>query len=158
MGQPCIERREEQIVAGSEAAWEAIIVQPCLEGGGAMQQRLDMRQHNNLITGNDLAADLPATSPERRAFVVVGAYRDVGRPGGARVSRFLNADQSDVRFWLRKYEVDELFIQHGWWPGEGDLQDAVFIKGIPSIEALEAELAHYLDDFAGLGSTHDNPL
>jgi hypothetical protein len=65
-----------------------------------VQQHLDTRQRNNLLTGNSLAAELPATSPERRAFVVVGAYRDVGRPGGARVSRFLNADQSDVRFWL----------------------------------------------------------
>jgi len=123
-----------------------------------VRQHLDMRQRNNLITGNELAAELPASSPERRAFVVVGAYRDVGRPGGARVSKYLNADQSDVRFWLRKHEIDKVFIEHGWWPGENDLLDSVLTTGISSIETLEAELAHYLDDFTRLGSTHDNPV
>jgi hypothetical protein len=120
-------------------------------------RQLDMRQRNNLITGNQLAAELPASALGRRAFVVVGAYRDAGRPGGARVSKFLNADQSDVRFWLRRYEVDTVFIERGWWPGEDDLHDDVFKNSIPSIEALEAELAHYLDDFSRLGTTRDNP-
>jgi hypothetical protein len=50
-----------------------------------------------------------------------------------------------------------VFIQHGRWPGKEDLYDAVLIKGIPSLAALETELARYLDDFAPLGSTHDNP-
>jgi hypothetical protein len=48
--------------------------------------------------------------PDRRAFVVVGANRDTSAPEGERASKFLNADTSDVRFWLRKYEVDRACI------------------------------------------------
>jgi hypothetical protein len=119
--------------------------------------QLDTRQRNNLLTGNELAVEVPASSPARRAFVVVGAYRDVGRPGGAPVSKFLNADQRDVRFWLRRYEVDKLVIDHHRWLGEDELHASVLKTGIPSLAALEAELAHYLDDCSRLGTTHDNP-
>lgn len=34
---------------------------------------LDVRQRNNLLTGNELAAELPASAVGQRAFVVVWA-------------------------------------------------------------------------------------
>ena len=125
-----------------------------------MLNTLTVRQINNLLTGNDLAAEIPASAAQRRAFVVVGAYRDVGQSGGAPVSKFLNADQRDVRFWLRKYEIDTAYLENDWDVVEDDLQESLFLKGLASLEAVERELAKYLDDFANLDVSwrRDNPL
>jgi hypothetical protein len=119
---------------------------------------LDMRQRNNLLTGNELAAELPASAAGRRAFVAVVAYRDTGMPGEAAVSKFLDADTSDVRFSLSKYEVERALMDAGGWLSEDDVHGLVFTTGIASLEALEAELAAYLDDFSRLSTACDNPL
>lgn len=121
-------------------------------------QLLDVRQRNNLLTGNELAAELPPSTSGRRAFIVVGAYREVGIPGGAPVSKYLNSDQSDVRFWLRKYEVDMDSINQGKKLSEEDAYNHVLRTGIPSVAAVEAELAKYLDDFSHLGIARGLPL
>lgn len=105
-----------------------------------------------------MAAGIPASSERRRAFVVVGARRDVGRPGGARVSQILNAEQPDMRFSLRRYEIDKDLLASGRYPAEDDLHDSVHSKGIASGEALERELARHLHDLSVLGGTHDNPV
>lgn len=78
-------------------------------------------------------------------------------PLGARVSKFLTTDPSDIRFWLRTYAVDKLVTDHYRWPRGDDLRASVLTSGIPSIEALETELAHYLEDYSWLGATRDNP-
>jgi hypothetical protein len=72
-------------------------------------------------------------------------------------SLFLTTDPSDIHFWLRKYAVDKLVTDHHRWPRGGDLCTSVLKSGIPSIEALEAELAHYLEDESWLGATRDHP-
>ncbi len=117
-------------------------------------QHLDIRQRNNLLTGNDLTAEIPASSKERRAFVTIHAYRESGRLGGRSLSKYLNANESDVRFWLRKYEIDRALLEVPRFPDLEELHDHIFERDIKSIEALEAELAHHLDDFSLLGSVH----
>lgn len=125
-----------------------------------MAKRLDIRQLNNLRTGNSLAAEMPATSEKRRAFVVIGAYREDGSAGGSRVSKFLNAPQDDVRFWFRKYEIPREYIENGWDVSDDDLYEAMWRNGITDIEELENEVGEFLQDFAGLDVSwrRDNPL
>lgn len=117
-------------------------------------QHLGTRQRNNLLTGNDLTAEIPASSKDRRAFVTIHAYRESGRLGGRFLSKFLNADHSDVRFWLRKYEIDQALLEVPRFPDLEELHDHIFEHDIKSIEALKVELARYLDDFSQLGSVN----
>jgi hypothetical protein len=125
-----------------------------------MTTHLDIRQLNNLCTGNELAAEIQATSEHRRAFVVIGAYRATGRPGGGRVSKILNAPQDDVRFWVRKYEISIDNIEKQWDVSDEDLHEATYRSDIPDIQELESELGKFLDDFSGFDVSwkRDNPL
>lgn len=106
--------------------------------------KLSTFQRNNLITGTDLAAEIPSSSPELRAFVVVGAY--VWAPSGhaKRPSKFLNAEQDGLRFWVRKYEVKKSDIER--WITHADLLNSVYLDEILSIEQLEHEVAWKVDN------------
>lgn len=112
-----------------------------------MTKRLDVRQTNNVITGTRLAAEIPASTQSRRAFLVVGAYGgDPKRP--RRVSRYLNADHGDDHYWLRVVEIDKGHMSR---PDSDDFEhELVALKGIASIVELETELGRYLDDFSSL--------
>lgn len=127
-----------------------------------MTQHLDIRQRNNLQTGNELAAEIPSSSPDRRAFVTIHAYLVTdNHPGGARVSRILNRDPApNLRFTLRRYEVETTFIKNAWDVCDEDLYHSVFKKGITSLDEPEAMLHEYLDDFALLDVSwrRDNPV
>jgi hypothetical protein len=125
-----------------------------------MTRRLNIQQLNNLYTGNSLAVEIPATSEQRRAFVVIGAYRKTGKPGGGRVSKFLNAPHDDMRFWFRKYEIPSDYIENDWDVTDEELYEATFRLDIPVIAELECELEKFLQDFSGLDVSwkRDNPL
>jgi|SRR5579875_1470396 hypothetical protein len=72
--------------------------------------RLSTFQQNNLFVGTQLAAELPCLYPERRAFVVIGAYIQTSQ-GVLKPSKALNADRSDIRFWIRKYEIEKSSLE-----------------------------------------------
>jgi hypothetical protein len=110
-----------------------------------MAKKLDVRQLNNLLTGKTLAAEIPASSDDWRAFVVIHAYKS----GGGDPSKFLNAaDQADLLFAFTKYEVERQHL----WDDDVDyyIHNVIRRRDIASIEALEWALADYLDDFAAL--------
>ena len=110
-----------------------------------MAQQLNIRQRNNLLTGNRLAAEVPASAPNLRAFIEIWAHAADREWGG--VSKFLNADTSNLRFDLWKYEIDRSYYDTDGWDWDrfvrGDIHK---VKDIPTIEDLERILAEYLDD------------
>lgn len=113
-----------------------------------MAKKLDIRQLNNLLTGTALVAEIPASSEDLRAFMVISAYKS----GGGRPSKFLNAaDQDMLLFMLRTYEVEKQYYIDGYRDDvDHYMHNSIRKRGIASIEALEQELAEYLDDFAAL--------
>lgn len=114
-------------------------------------QKLDIKQVNNLITGNCLAVEIKSSLDDSRAFVVVGAYRQDGHLGGASVSKFLNSkDKSDTLFWFRKFEVKKEYIDNDWDVTDDELINSVHMKNIKEICQLENELSKYLDDYSCL--------
>jgi hypothetical protein len=121
--------------------------------------RFSTFQNNNLFTGVELAAELPSTSPERRAFVVVGAYIQTSR-GATSPSTVLNVDKPDLRFWLRKYEVNKSYLENDWDIVDHDLVDSIYLNNIQTLESLEAELEKYIQDFSIMEVAWkvDNPL
>lgn len=127
-----------------------------------MSQNLSIQQRNNLCIGNSLAAEILASSGDRRGFVVIGAYlpSDHGS-GGMRPPKALNLpEHSKLRFWLRSYEVERRYLDNDWDIAEEDLLHSVLRRGIASFEELEHALAEYLDDFAALDVSwrRDNPI
>ena len=113
-----------------------------------MAKKLDIRQLNNLLTGKELAAEIQASSEDLRAFVVIAAYKS----GGGRPSKFLNAaDQDTLLFRLGKYEVEKQYYIDGYWDDvDHYMHNSIHKTGITSIEALEGELAEFLDDLSAL--------
>ena len=109
--------------------------------------KLNIFQRNNLFVGTQLAVELPCISPERRAFVVIGAYIQTSR-GAKKPPKVLNADRSDVRFWLRKYEVKKSDLENHLDITDHDLIDSIYLDDIQSIEQLETTLEMYIQDFS----------
>lgn len=123
--------------------------------------KLSIKQINNLITGNALAIEIPSSSEDMRAFVVIRAYKDNGHIYGSRVSKFLNSkDKKDTLYVLRKYEIKKEVFENDWDVSEDELINSVTIKNISSIEELEIKLSAYLDDYTGLDTEWkcDNPI
>ncbi len=116
-------------------------------------------QRNNLIIGTRLAAELQASSPELRAFVVIGAYRQTPS-GPRRPSKILNADYDTLRFFLRKYEVSRHALAMDEYTSDEDLTHAIYMHDIQSIDQLEQELEQYMQDFSRMEVSWkvDNPL
>ena len=119
--------------------------------------RLNTFQRNNLLTGTYLATEILSSSPELRAFVVIGAYvQTPTKP--MKPSKSLNVEQDNLRFWIRRYEIAKRDIDK--YVTEKDLQNAMYINNISSRDALEHELEKYVDDFSLMEVTWkvDNPL
>ncbi len=127
-----------------------------------MEPHLTVQQLNNLRIGNSLAAEIPASLPNHRAFVVIGAYVPSKDPSwGRKPSKVLNSpDQANLYYWLRKYEVEQSYLEHDWDIAESDLHRQAQRRGIASIEELEQEIVTYLDDFSLLDVSwrRDNPV
>jgi hypothetical protein len=120
---------------------------------------LNIFQRNNLLTGTHLAAEVPSTSPDLRAFVVVGAYVQ-DQTKSSKPARILNVDQDNLRFWLRKYEVNRQDLAIDKDITEKDLLRPVYLRDIQTIEDLEDTLEKYIQDFSVLQVSWkvDNPL
>ena len=120
-----------------------------------IQIHLDTFQKNNLLVGNQLATEIASSSPELRAFVVIGAYT-LSRPH--KPSKYLNKSTDDVRFWIRRYEVDKAKIEE--YITHDDLVASTYVKDIKDIDELEKELGKYIDDFSAMKPDWyvDNPL
>jgi hypothetical protein len=106
-----------------------------------------------------MTAELQASSPELRAFVVIGAYVQT-QSGPRRPSKMLNAEQDNLRFWLRKYEVSRYALAMDEDISDEDLIHAIYIHDIQSIDQLEQELAQHIQDFSCMEVSWkvDNPL
>jgi hypothetical protein len=117
-------------------------------------------QRNNLITGIHLATEIQSSSPGLRAFVVVGAYIQSSSGKHAKPSKSLNVEQDNLRFWLRRYEVNRNLLETDKYIADQDLLNPVYIEDIKSIEQLEAELWKYSGDFSLMVVAWkvDNPL
>jgi hypothetical protein len=122
-------------------------------------QKFDIFQQNNLKVGTHLAAEISPTSPEVYACVVIGSY--IQTPfGRKRPSKTLNKEQSDLRFWFHKYEVNKYHLEVSDDISEKQLINAVKVDNILTIEQLEYELRRYLQDFSLLQAAwkFDPPL
>ncbi len=108
---------------------------------------LSIFQRNNLIIGNELAVEVQSSSPEIRAFVVIGAYIQTVK-GAVKPSKFLNAEQSNLRFWMRKYEINASDLENDLDITDHDLINSIYLEDIQTIEDVEAELEKYLQDFS----------
>jgi hypothetical protein len=115
-------------------------------------------QCNNLLTGTRLAAELQASSPELRAFVVIDAYVQT-QSRAKRPSKILNADHDTLRFFLRKYEVSRHALAMDEDISDENLVHAIYIFDIQSIDQLEQELAQHIQDFSRMEVSWkvDNP-
>jgi hypothetical protein len=116
-------------------------------------------QQNNLIVGTGLAAEIPSSALELRAFIVIGSY--ALRPKGesklsnmfgpvSRPSKFLNRDHSDLRFRVHKYEIDKKYMGTSYEIALEQLAESIVKRDILNMEQLEKEVAIYLDDFSCL--------
>ncbi len=111
--------------------------------------KLNTFQKNNLFIGTHLAAEVPSTSPDLRAFVVVGAYLQ-DQTKFSKPARSLNVDQDRLRFWLRKYEVNRHDLEIDKDITEKDLLHSVHLRNIQTIEELEEALEKYIQDLSAL--------
>jgi hypothetical protein len=110
-------------------------------------RQLSARQVNNLITGTPLAAEVTASSPHKRAFIVIGAYLDDPLKPKS-VSKYLNADHRLNRYWLRIFEIDRAHIA---LPQAGEFEEEkIYQIDITSLEELEERLSNYVTDFSDL--------
>lgn len=114
-----------------------------------MNKTLDIRQRNNLITGNHLVAEIPASTPDRRAFILIGAYEKTSR-GADHPSKILNRDLDRTRFWIKTYEVDVSVLETASSLEEYQTHNLKYKNEIQNVEAVEKELEEKLDDFSGL--------
>ncbi|GCE23612.1 hypothetical protein [Dictyobacter kobayashii] len=113
-------------------------------------QKFNVFQKNNLLVGTHLAIEIPSSSPELRAFVIIGSYIEASR-GARRPSKFLNADHQDLRFWLRKYEITKkLLASNDLDIHESQLENFVYMNGFQNIETLEEKSCEYVDDFSSI--------
>ncbi|GCE14138.1 hypothetical protein [Tengunoibacter tsumagoiensis] len=108
----------------------------------------DIFQNNNLLTGNDLAIEIPSSSEKLRAFIIVGSYAQTPL-GPKKPSRVLNIEHPEQRFWMLKYEIDKSAISsHDVSIEEYQLKDFIYINDILSIKELEEKLQEYVQDFS----------
>lgn len=106
-------------------------------------------QINNLITGNALAAELTASRPGLRKFIVVKGVELNERRQWKQLSKVLNTDKCEKAvFMIRLYELPKEFLTNNWDVTEDVLTDDKTIDQLQGIPALEKELKEYLDDFS----------
>lgn len=136
---------------------------------GRKAEHLDTRQRNNLAVGNGLAAEIAATEPGRRTFVIVWPYHEQPRPSaavqtlavlvgrGAAFSKVLNADrenEGEVRYGYTVVEVEEAalatYLQTASVSYSARLERRTLASRmhLQSLEEVEAELHRHLDDLA----------
>ena len=110
-------------------------------------KNLDTFQKNCLITGTCLAAEIPSSCSELKAFVIIGSYTKTDH-GTAKPSKLLNVDDENLRFWIHKYEVRSSDIDKGIAIDNEQFINSVHVKDIKGIGELENKLAKYIQDFS----------
>lgn len=106
------------------------------------------KQINELITGIQLSAEIPSSSPALRHFVSVCGYADTGRDIRP-LDRIINEDKIETAaFWIRDYEVPDEYIQNDWEIPDNEIVNDIFISGIVGIERVQTELKKHMSDLS----------
>lgn len=130
-----------------------------------MTQQLDIRQRNNLLVGNRLAAEITATRESRKAFVVVTPYREdngespydaLGRWRPKTFSKYINADHRDIRFNVVVFDVETTVLASYIEESRRSYDAAIEVNtlaaysGIDSLERLEEAFTNHSNDLSSL--------
>ncbi len=113
-------------------------------------------QINCLITGVQLSAELPSSSPELRHFVTIWGYKAHGRN-----DKYLHSEKAEnMLFSIRDYEVENYLIENNFDVHENELINSFFMSDIAGIKNAETELSKHISDFSLLVSNWkcSNPL
>lgn len=111
--------------------------------------RLSILQINNLIAGNRLAAELPASAPTLRRFADVTGYMYHDRGMRCRLSGTISRDkQETAMFQVRDYEIAAVYIENGWDATEDECVHYHCKDEIPGISGVEQELLEHLSDLS----------
>jgi hypothetical protein len=101
-----------------------------------------IQQWNSLIRGTGLAAELPPSSSENYAFIVVHVVNP---------TPYINtAKERDLKFWIRKYEVPTIYVDEDLDVSDDELINSIHIKNILGREMLEKELSNHISDYSCL--------
>ena len=110
---------------------------------------LTQQQINNLISGREMAAELPASKKGLRRFLQIRGFERGDDGSFVAASKFVKRSKYEaVFFGVRIYELPAEYIDNGWDVCEEELtfyKDFGYIQGIA---ALEAVLKEYLQDFS----------
>ena len=110
---------------------------------------LSVVQINNLITGNRLAAELPASAPTLRRFVDVSGYVYNEQGVCRRLSRTISQDKRETAmFQIRDYEIPAVYIENGWDVAEDECVNYRCKDEIIGISGAEQELLEHLSDLS----------
>lgn len=123
--------------------------------------KLSLHQINNLITGIQLAAELPASTLKNRHFISVIGY-NFDEDGRARKPNNIlhSSKEKSLFFVIWEYEISSEYIENGWDVTEDEFERYNHIKDIHGIANLEIELSKFINDFAMLVPAWecDNPI
>lgn len=113
-------------------------------------------QINCLITGTQLSAEIPSSSPELRHFVTIWGYKSHGMN-----DKYLKSEKiENMLFRIRDYEIENYLIENHFDIHECELINSFFMSDIVSIKNAEKELSKHISDFSLLVSNWQcsNPL
>ncbi|MBR1751292.1 MAG: hypothetical protein IJ740_10520 [Ruminococcus sp.] len=109
---------------------------------------LSRKQINELITGVQLSAEIPSSSPELRHFVSVRGYIET-ECGIKLLDKNISEDKIDTTiFWIRDYEVPKEYIENDWEIPDDEILNYIYIKGIVGIENVQKELKEHISDLS----------
>jgi hypothetical protein len=108
-------------------------------------QNLNINQKNLLLSGNNLAAELPSTLTGHRCFLIIHPYILVDKYGSIvtqKPTKVLNEEgkESDLLFSILKYEITQADMDKGYGIKNEDFKNRDFINDIKGIRNLENEL------------------
>ena len=110
---------------------------------------LSVLQINNLIAGNRLAAELPASAPMLRHFVDISGYMCNDHGLCCRLSGTISRDKRETAmFQIRDYEIAAVYIENGWDVTEDECVNYCCKNEIIGISGAEQELLEHLSDFS----------
>ena len=112
---------------------------------------LSQQQINNLITGREMAAELPASREGLRRFLTIQPLQRGKFGTFVPVDKVLSRGKYEtVSFRVLVYELPAVYIEKQWDVTEDELTAYLDLGKILGITALEAALDQYLQDFSVL--------
>lgn len=110
---------------------------------------MTQKQINDLITGTELAAELPSVSPQNRRFVKIIPYELNERGKAERPDKILDSRKKDtVRFRLCDHEYPSYYIENDLEIYDGDVVRHTDEDDLIGIAELEERLSAILSDFS----------